>query len=150
AAGDEGCIGTLPRRSQTFVERNDRGVPTERCRESGGEEGSAEASSTACNATSPLALTAVVVEGGKACERRSFLAADPAELRHPDQHCERRAVPDPRNAEHQIKSTSDIVCTPELPANVAYRGTPSRLQPGNVGKHHAPQGRLVDMFKPGF
>ena len=60
----------------------------------------------------------------------------------------RSAFADPGNAEHQIKAGSKIVVSAQLPGNVAYLGEPPCLQPGDVTKHQASQGGLLDVLEP--
>jgi hypothetical protein len=57
---------------------------------------------------------------------------------------------DAGNAPHEIRASSEIVVSAQLPGNMTHLIGPSCLQPRNVAENHASQPRLVDMFEPGL
>src|SRR3974390_927508 len=97
-----------------------------------------------------LVFAAVIVKRCEPCECRRLFAADLAELRHADDERERSAFADPRDAQQEIKPSSEIGVIAQSAGNQPDLGKPARLQSRNVAKDHASQSRLVDMFEPGL
>src|SRR5580700_602759 len=54
-------------------------------------------------------LSAVVVEGREAGQRRGLLATDAAELRHADDEGDCGALADAGNAQHEIEAAGEVV-----------------------------------------
>ena len=94
--------------SQAYVEGNEGLVPAECRRKRRSKQRTSQPSPAAGDAPLALMLPTVVVEGREPREGCSLLAADTAELGHADQERERGAFADPGNAEHEVKSDSEI------------------------------------------
>ena len=109
------------------VERDQRLVPSEGGRQRRRIQGATQASATSGDVALTSALSAVVVEGrqsGKGCR---FLAADATELGHSDDKCQRGALADTRNAQHEVKAAGEIVVSAQLLGNVADLRRTSQL-----------------------
>src|SRR5205814_5699941 len=115
-----------------------------------GIQGATQAATTARDVALTSMLSAVVVEGRQSGQRCRFLATDVAELGHADDERQRGALADTGNAQHEVETDSEIVVGAQPLGNVKDLRRTSQLQSCNVAVDDAPQGRLVDVLKPGL
>src|SRR5262245_47034053 len=93
-------------------------------------------------------LATVVVEGRKSGEGSDLLAADAAELRHPDDERHGRPLADARNAEDEIEAAGEVIVIAQGLDDAPLLGGAAGLQPGDVANDDALQPWVVDVLKP--
>ena len=140
----------FPTGLEASVERYQCLVPTVGGREGGGKQGTAQAASTAGDVSLPLVLSTVVIERSQAGKRCGFLAADLPKFGHADQKCQRGALSNAWNAQHQIEPSSEVAVGTKALGKVAHLRGPPCLQSGDVAVDDAPQAMLVDVLDPSF
>ena len=100
--------------------------------------------------TLTLAQSTVVVERSKPSQGRSFLTTDLSQFGHADDECQRGALTNARDAQHQVKPAGKIVVATKKLGNGTYLSLPSCLQPSDVAADKASQPRFIDMLEPGL
>ena len=135
---------------QASIESNQGLIPTEGGWQRGGEQGLSQAASTAGDVTLTLAQSTVVVERSKPSQGRSFLTTDLSQFGHADDECQRGALTNARDAQHQVKPAGKIVVATKKLGNGTYLSLPSCLQPSDVAADKASQPRFIDMLEPGL
>src|SRR6202035_1737482 len=83
-ACDESFVVGFSSCDETGIELDQRIVPTEGCRQGGGEERTAQTPAATGDVSLALMLSAVVVEGRKAGQGGGLLSADATEFWHAD------------------------------------------------------------------
>ena len=123
---------------ESSVEADQGVVPSEGSRERCGVKGAPQARPTAGDVALAFVFSTVVVKGSKAGKRGRLFATDASELGHADDQRERGPFANARNAQHEIKASSQIVVIAYLLGNEADLIAASCLQTHNVAEDHAP------------